>query len=141
MAEVLHVPRSTVHALLKTLCGAGLLRNTSACRYALGPRLHALASRLAAPELAVVRAQQAAEELVSRWGGAARVVVKDPYRQTAEVFRAAEALAVDLCLPLVVFYGHASRIRASLLSACGHRNGSPSPALPLRALRAGQLAR
>lgn len=88
LADALGLPRSTVHALLKTLCGTGLLRRTASRRYALGPDLHALAGRLVASEPAVALAQRAAEDLASRWGGTARVVVGDPHWGSAVVFQA-----------------------------------------------------
>lgn len=93
VAEALGLPRSTVHALLKTLCAVGLLRRTPSRRYALGPKLHALAVPLAATDPAVRAAQGAAEELARRWGGVARVLVAGFGWAPAEVFRAEGAEA------------------------------------------------
>jgi DNA-binding IclR family transcriptional regulator len=88
VAEALRLPRSTVHALLKTLCATGLLRRTPSRRYALGPRLCSLSARLAAAEPALAAAQRAVEELARSWGGLARVLVLDPVWGSVEVARA-----------------------------------------------------
>jgi len=88
VAEALGAPRSTVHALLKTLCRAGLLRRTASRRYALGPRLYDLAADLFAGEPALRRVWHGVEELARTWGGVARVVVGDAAWGPVEVVRA-----------------------------------------------------
>ncbi len=88
VARELALPRSTVHALLSALCAAGLLRKTPARRYALGWQFPVLAGWLAATEPALAVACKAAEELAGTWGGAARVVVRDPAWGPVELLRA-----------------------------------------------------
>jgi DNA-binding IclR family transcriptional regulator len=88
VAEALGLPASTVHALLKTLCAAGLLRKTPSRRYALGHKLHVLAADLVATEPALQAARRAAEELARTWGGVARVLVAGPGWGPVEVLRA-----------------------------------------------------
>ncbi len=88
VAEALRLPRSTVHALLKTLCAAGLLRRTPSRRYALGTRLHALSAELLATEPALASVRTAVEDLAGTWGGAARLVAVDPAWGPVEVLRA-----------------------------------------------------
>ena len=85
VAEALGLPRSTVHALLKTLCAAGLLRRTPSRRYALGTRLHALSAELLATEPVLAKAGRLVEDLASTWGGVARLLAVDPAWGPVEV--------------------------------------------------------
>ncbi|MDR7414271.1 MAG: helix-turn-helix domain-containing protein [Armatimonadota bacterium] len=91
VAEALELPRSTVHALLKTLCAAGLLRRTPSRRYALGTRLHALSAELLATEPGLANAGKLVEDLAATWGGVARLLAVDPAWGLVEVPRAEAA--------------------------------------------------
>lgn len=68
VASLLGIPKSTAHALLRTMCDIGLLRRTADRRYRLGWRILALSTTLLATTQYRVEARPVMGDLVARFG-------------------------------------------------------------------------
>lgn len=118
VASLLGVPKSTAHALLRTMCEIGLLRRTADRRYRLGSRILALSSTLLATTQYRVEARPVMEELVSRFGETVHLATMEGDRVLyVDKLQGTRAVQVSVTGVGVELPAHCSAVGKALLAA------------------------